>query len=114
MTSQATHTPGNWHAQQVQSFPSDPDSEIPSGLGWTIEGPPQPLTTGQFAKAADAHMAAASPQLYNATEALTALVEKLVPEPVDPDIDRTLAHARDALLKAQGLAPSTDLQPPLI
>ena len=38
------------------------------GLGWDIEGPPEPMLRGQFAKAADAKLAAAAPDLLEALE----------------------------------------------
>jgi hypothetical protein len=36
------------------------------GLGWEIEGPPDATLRGQFARAADAHLIAAAPEMYEA------------------------------------------------
>ena len=44
------------------------DKDEMSGLGWDIEGPPEPMLRGQFALAADAHKAAAAPELFDALQ----------------------------------------------
>ena len=65
------HTPGPWKA-----VPRDVDADKPgnmdigesSGLGWDIEGPPEPQLRGQFAKGSDAQLIAAAPELLAALE----------------------------------------------
>ena len=60
------HTPGPWVAKHRHSEAKATDDEI-YGLGWYIEGPPEPMR-GQFAKAADARLIAAAPDLLAALE----------------------------------------------
>ena len=59
-------TPPPWAAVPRHG---DWDKDEMSGLGWNIEGPPEPLLGGQFALAADAHKAAAAPESYEALKA---------------------------------------------
>ena len=54
----AKATPGKWEAYPRHSQNSGDDDEE-SGLGWDIEGPPEPMLRGQFSKAADAKLIAA-------------------------------------------------------
>ena len=62
----AEHTPGPWKAlhRHVRGKHTD---EV-NGLGWDIFGPPEPMLRGQFARAADAHLVAAAPELLAACE----------------------------------------------
>ena len=81
------------------------DSDDPKDLyprGRELDGTPQPLEHGQFAKAADAYMASASPELYKATETMLALLEELPTELASPEIQRAAEEARIALAKARG------------
>ena len=61
------HTPGPWTASARHSSNDGTQDEM-SGLGWEIEGPPEPMLRGQFAKAADAYLIAAAPDLLEALE----------------------------------------------
>ena len=54
------HTPGPWKARHRHAY-ATPTSDAIGGLGWEIEGPPEPMR-GQFALAADAHLVAAAPE----------------------------------------------------
>ena len=67
------HTPGPWRALHRHSCGKATD-EI-GGLGWDIFGPPEPMLRGQFAKAADAHLVAAAPELLAACEAALAIMD---------------------------------------
>ena len=96
MTPKSKITPGYWQARNL-----DPDGKSTDGDGWEIDGPPQPLGRGQFAKATDAHVAAASPELYFATETLLELVQELATSPVSPEIQRAINQAQYALNKAR-------------
>ena len=62
-----SHTPGPWNACPRHVDNDGTQDEI-SGLGWDIEGPRQPQLRGQFAKAADAYLIAAAPDLLEAAE----------------------------------------------
>lgn len=95
MTPTSKITPGYWQARNL-----DPEGDSPTGDGWEIDGPPQPLGRGQFAKAADAHLAAASPELFTATQTLMELVQELATGPVNPEIQRAINQAQYALNKA--------------
>ena len=44
------------------------DKDEMSGLGWDIEGPPEPMLRGQFALAADARKVAAAQEMLEALE----------------------------------------------
>ena len=81
------------------------DSDDPKDLyprGRELDGTPQPLEHGQFAKAADAYMASASSELHKATETMLALLEELPTELASPEIQRAAEEARIALAKARG------------
>ena len=65
--SKPQHTPGPWIARSRHNYP---DRDECCGLGWEIEGPPEPQLRGQFAKAADAYLIAAAPDLLAALERL--------------------------------------------
>ena len=67
-----THTPGPWRVDH-RHIHAERDSDEMSGLGWELTGPRKPMR-GDFARAADAHLAAAAPDLLEALEgALTPL-----------------------------------------
>ena len=66
------HTPGPWRAVHRHSHGAPHDDEM-AGLGWDIEGPPEPALRGQFARAADARLAAAAPILYEALKEIAGL-----------------------------------------
>ena len=63
------HTPGPWtvHHRHVDKSPNDDES---CGLGLEVDGPPEPQLRGRFARAADAHLVAAAPELLAALEAV--------------------------------------------
>lgn len=65
------HTPGPWRAEHRHSGAGATDDET-GGLGWDIVGPPEPSMRGQFARAADARLVAAAPELLAACKALLA------------------------------------------
>ena len=58
------HTPGPWKAR-ARCVTNDGTQDEMAGLGWNIEGPPEP-SRGQFSKAADAYLVAAAPDLLAA------------------------------------------------
>lgn len=60
-------TPGPWVVSHRCSGAGWHDDET-FGLGWELEGPPEPMLRGMFAKAADAHLIASAPNLYAALE----------------------------------------------
>ena len=60
-----SYTPGPWKAIPRHSQNLG-DEDDPSGLGWDIEGPPEPMLRGQFKRADDARLVAASPDLLEA------------------------------------------------
>lgn len=100
-------TPPPWTARRLQ--PNGPDHS--GDPAWVLDGPPQPLGPGSFAKEADARLASSSPELYDATEALITLCESLAETPLDPASAATLDHARAALAKANGRLPSPPQEP---
>ena len=63
------HTPGPWMACH-RSINAKGWEDEQSGLGWEIMGPPEPLLRGQFAKASDARLIAAAPDLLEALQNL--------------------------------------------
>ena len=93
------HTPGPWKA-----VPRDVDADKPgnmdigesSGLGWDIEGPPEPQLRGQFAKGSDAQLIAAAPDMLAALN--TAVSEMRDWHPNHPSMSQIL----DAIAKAEG------------
>ena len=58
------HTPGPWKAVP-RSSDNDGTHDERGGLGWDIEGPPEPTLRGQFSLAADAYLTAAAPDLLD-------------------------------------------------
>ena len=91
------HTPGPWNA-----VPRDVDADKPgnmdigesSGLGWDIEGPPEPQLRGQFAKGSDAQLIEAAPDMLAALE--------LCHEHLNWDSPIELKAVIDAIAKAEG------------
>ncbi len=67
------HTPGPWTVRHrcVGKSPYDDES---CGLGLEVDGPPEPLR-GRFARAADAHLVAAAPELLAALEQALAVID---------------------------------------
>ena len=61
-----THTPGPWTAEP-RHVHNDGTQDESAGLGWDVEGPPEPMLRGQFARAADAKLVAAAPDLLEAS-----------------------------------------------
>ena len=67
------HTPGPvGNSLALGMSTMDGTMDEMSGLGWEIDGPPEPMLRGQFAKAADAHLIAASPEMLAALERVKA------------------------------------------
>lgn len=105
------HTPGPWKAKHRHRYASPTDDEY-AGVGWDIEGPPEPMFRGQFEKAADAYLIAAAPDLLAACERLLECGEEwlecfVVDLSLDPDAianDPDLNIARRAIAKAKGQA----------
>jgi hypothetical protein len=76
-----------------------PDQDECCGLGWEIIGPPEPQLRGQFARAADARLIAAAPDLLAALQRLVRDHDAMV----DTDIEvraNGWIKARAALAKA--------------
>ena len=70
-------TPGPWMAYP-RNVDNDGTQDELCGLGWEIDGPPEPQLRGQFSRAADAYLIAAAPELLAAcmmVERLVALAE---------------------------------------
>ena len=59
------HTPGPWTAKPRSVLNDGTQDQTSDGLGWDIEGPPEPQLRGQFKLAADARLIAASPTMYD-------------------------------------------------
>lgn len=62
------HTPGPWKAVPRSVLNDGTQDETGDGLGWDIEGPPEPQLRGQFKKAADAHLIATAPDFLKAAK----------------------------------------------
>ena len=78
------HTPGPSRAVHRHSHGGADDDEL-AGLGWEIEGPAEPALRGQFARAADARLAAEAPTLYEALREIAGLAR-------GPDMDEGTVH----------------------
>ncbi len=57
-------TPAPWVASHRHCMGTDADDEI-SGLGWDIEGPPEPLLRGTYSKAADAQFVSLAREAFD-------------------------------------------------
>ena len=84
-----------WRARPLSAGNDGIQDEM-SGLGWDIEGPPGPALRGQFSLAGDAYMAAASPTMYQALEAVDKAYRGLKINPP------WLQEVREALALARG------------
>ena len=111
------HTPGPWRAVPRSSI-CDTPSEGKDGLGWDIEGPPEPMLRGQFAKGADARLVAAAPAMFDALRRIEAECQEPVNIP-ESDVDILAAQlrvpviqemARYALTLAKGEEPNIPLE----
>ena len=67
-------TPGPWTVEHRHCDKTSLDDEL-CGLGLDVIGPPEALNRGQFARAADARLIAAAPELYEAIQAALRVVE---------------------------------------
>ena len=107
----AEHTPGPWTVRHrcVDKSPYDDES---CGLGLEVDGPPEPMR-GRFARAADAHLVAAAPELLAALEQALAVIDSDEVEaarllaiqhgmPYGPTVD--MAALRVLIVKARGEA----------
>ena len=69
-------TPEPWASHHRASDKTAEDDECSGGLGLEIDGPPEPMLRGQFARAADAAFVAAArtelPKLLDTLEAVEA------------------------------------------
>ena len=104
MTHTTKHTPGPWKAVQ---HPCE------HKWAWTIEGADEVgqiiarmgLVNDAQAVAANAHLIAAAPAMYDALRELTnafALVVKMTPYGVPMDVSKVHDNARAALAQAEG------------
>lgn len=109
MTSTPSHTPPPWRARPAPHAEGDG-----TAAGWILDGPPQPLGEGQFAKQSDAQIASAAPELCSSAESLSTLLETLAPDPSDPEVQRALSQAHAAIHKARGNPNASGSQAPLI
>ena len=95
------HTSGPWKAR-ARCITNDGTQDEMAGLGWNIEGPPEP-TRGQFAKAADAYLVAAAPDLLEAlkkAEAALTIASSYV-NMEQRYMRSSLESIRDAIAKAK-------------
>lgn len=99
----AEATPAPWmaHARHVHN---DGNQDEMDGLGWDLDGPPKPLLRGQFAKAADAKLAAES---RTALPALVAEVRRLRGE-IQREANRRLRRVVDMLESGEVLVEWID------
>lgn len=97
-----SHTPGPWKVYHRHER-AGPHSDEMAGLGWELEGPPEAMLRGQFAKAADAHLIAAAPDLLAALEAAHDILEDQY-EPCEPGCACILHIVEAAIAKARGVA----------
>ena len=112
---QAEHTPGPWTVRHrcVDKSPYDDES---CGLGLEVDGPLEPQLRGRFARAADAHLVAAAPELLAALTYCEAVMDEaardqMLKELTDAELGKlwtdTLAATRAAIVKARGEADPT-------
>ena len=96
----AEHTPGPWIAQP-RHIHNDGTQDEMDGLGWDIKGPPAPMLRGMFAKAADAYLGAAAPELLTGYARLWAFVRERYFEVTDAWLDLEEEYEA-AIAKAKG------------
>ena len=100
-------TPGPWTVRHQDVDGDAYTDEMGTGLGLEIDGPPEPMLRGQFAKSADARLAAAAPALarlvVSLAEALTDVAERHTSHPDGECICREHQHARLALAAVEAL-----------
>ena len=101
-------TPPPWQIRKLEAAYEGEET------GWVLDGPPQPLGQGHFAKRSDAQMASAAPELCSSTETLYALLEALSPDSADPEVQRALSDAHAAIHKAKGSQAAAGAQAALI
>lgn len=82
-------TPPPWTAEHRHVHGTEKDDSI-GGLGWEVKGPPDAPMRGQFARAADAHFAAACWDMFNG-------LSEIAEAPPGTDV---AAIARSAMNKA--------------
>ena len=92
MNPPSAHTPPPWYPRPVNPHENNPDN------GWDLEGPPQALGSGQFAKLADANIASAAPELYDVTKLLITIAEQI--DSPNPEVQQVLNQAQTAIQKA--------------
>lgn len=92
----SAHTPGPWTAIR-RYYRAVPHDDERSGFGWEVEGPEMPTLRGMFARAADAHLVAASPDMLDA-------IERLLEYYADPLPQHMIDELRDCVAKAKGEA----------
>ena len=95
-------TPGPWHARP-RNIDNDLTQDAIAGLGWDVEGPPEPMLRGQFAKAADAYLAAAAPEILAALERVLPHVGRI--GGTIAELDALREAARAAIAKVKGSDP---------
>lgn len=117
------HTPGPW-AVSHRCIGCGPKDDESAGLGLELVGPPEPALRGQFAKAADALLAAAAPSLFAALERITieyieerdclfnsvvnprtGRVENINEKETLDEMDAVIQQCKDALAAARGDKP---------
>lgn len=100
------HTPGPWQAEHCHAGAKANDDEL-GGLGWDVVGPPEPALRGMFARAADAHLIAAAPDLLAACMAMDQELMFLAAQGrarEKPSLE-VIHQLRAAIAKAKGGAP---------
>lgn len=98
-----SYTKRPWKAVHRHAHGGENDDEI-GGLGWDIEGPPEATNRGQFARAADARLIAAAPDLLEACEAMLEDLGVTVTQPFSSQ-----GQAHNAIAKARGTQEGSDV-----
>ena len=105
MTDKMRFTPGPWVARHRHVNATGVEDEM-DGLGWEVDGPPDAIR-GTYAKAADAKLIAAAPDLMEALELIALQKHPVVlQDQVNwQDVANTFVGiARAAIEKARGEA----------
>lgn len=103
------HTPGPWRVRH-RHYDAGPNEDEIGGLGWELEGPPEPMR-GHFALAADAHLVAAAPDLLASLKNARFLIGKLAGwngvdlNELDEEHDGMVAGIDAAIARAEGGGP---------